>query len=65
MWRHDDDQLCLATLVFSAAEQGAEHRNVANPWHLAVQIPEIILQQSGNGKAFAVPHLNRCFSFAP
>ena len=64
MRRDDDHEFGLRALVFGAAEQRPKDRNVAQPRHLTVQVAEVVLQQAGDGEAFAVAHLDRGRGFA-
>ena len=58
MRRDDDHKLRLAAAEVTAAKQGAKDRQITEPWNLRFTIREIFLQQTGDGKALAVPQLN-------
>ena len=60
----DDHQFRLVALVRGRAEEGAQNRHIAQPRKLRVAVGKVVLQQSRNGKAFAVAHFDRGRGFA-
>jgi hypothetical protein len=50
--------VCVA-LVFRAAEQGAQNRDVRQPREPAIQVAEIVLQKARNREALPVAHFDR------
>ena len=55
----DDHQLALVPLEAVGAEQGPEHRNIAEGGELADIVGDVVLQQAGDGEALSAAQFHR------